>query len=91
MRCAQNLPMHELLGTTAKVVGPKGSTFVGLSGMVVDESKHTFVLDGKKQVRVPKKGCTFVFAYEGKKTRLEGKEIAFRPEERIKKARPHTQ
>lgn len=91
MRCAHNLALHELLGTTAKVVGPNGSTFKGLSGLVVDETKHTLVLEAKKQVRVPKKGCTFVFAYEGKKTRLEGSEIAFRPEERIKKAKLRTQ
>lgn len=89
MRCAQNIAMHELLGTTAKVCLAKSKAFEGLCGMVVDETKHTLVLErAGRQLRVPKKGCTFVFTYEGKKSKVQGAQIAYRSEDRIKKARP---
>ncbi|MBS3068882.1 ribonuclease P protein subunit [Candidatus Micrarchaeota archaeon] len=88
MRCAQNLALHELLGTNAKVASSQSNPFVGLSGMVVDETKNTLVLETQgRQVRIPKKGCTFVFTYEGRKTKVEGAQIAFRSEDRTKKAR----
>lgn len=66
-----------LIGKTITVVEAKNNTYKGLSGVVEDETKFSFVINGK---RILKKKC--VFEIEGKI--IEGDQIAKRIEERIK-------
>ncbi len=89
MRTPENLHLHELIGLMAKVERSSCRKWLGLSGKVVDETKNLIVLEcaGGKEQKVPKASCVFIFTLEDKrKVRLEGKRIAFRPEERTKKA-----
>ncbi len=86
----QNLRVHELIGLRAKVEQSLSLPYEGISGTVVDETKNTLVLSGRKgeEKRVPKKGCVFSFVLpDGKNVRLDGGKIAFRPYDRPKKIR----
>jgi ribonuclease P protein subunit POP4 len=72
---------------------------VGVAGRVVDESRnmlHIERCDGNshesgnkpKTLKVPKSGAVFEFALgDGNSVRVRGDSIAFRPEDRVKKAR----
>ena len=60
---------------------------VHLSGCVVDETRNLLVVEtGGMEKRVPKRGSRFRFQVQGG-IEIEGDEILFRPEDRIKKAR----
>ena len=75
----------ELIGLEVEVTSSGQGAFVGT---VVDESKNTFTIqrDGREVV-VPKDRSEFQFTYQGEKVLLQGSEIQFRPEDRIKKIR----
>jgi len=89
MITAQNLGLHELIGLRAKVAQSRSLPHKGLSGMVVDETKNTFVIRaGNVEKTVPKKGSVFLFTLPSReKVRLEGDKIAYRPYDRPKKLR----
>ena len=82
--------MHELIGLNASVVRSACRNNEGMKGCVIDETKGTIVLelpDGEEK-RIPKKSSVFVFSVpSGLKLEVDGNEIAFRPEDRPKKAR----
>ena len=62
--------------------------YVGMKGRVVDETKRMLVIDkdgGEK--RLPKCACVFEFIVGDKRERIEGTEIEFRPEDRIKRVK----
>ena len=89
MITAENLRLHELIGLYAKVAESSSLPHKGLKGLVVDETKNTFVIRvGTEEKIVPKKGRIFLFTLPSKdKVRLEGGKIAFRPYDRPKKLR----
>jgi ribonuclease P protein subunit POP4 len=87
----RNIARHELIGLRVKVERGPDSSMVGAEGTVVDETRNMLVLarsgDGRK-VRVPKDGWTFRFALPGGRSAgVEGKDITFRPEDRVKRCR----
>ncbi len=75
----------------AEVVSSSCPEYVGLRGEVIDETKNLLVLRTDRGVKkVPKKDCTFRFILpSGESVIVPGKLIAFRPEERTKKAWKH--
>ncbi|MFA5860420.1 MAG: ribonuclease P protein subunit [Candidatus Thermoplasmatota archaeon] len=80
MKPTFDIARHELIGLDVTVDGH--------SGRVVDETKHTFLVETPSGVkRIPKPGRRFRFEFEGKACELEGNDIAFQPEDRIKKVR----
>lgn len=82
---AERLIKGELIGLSVKVISSKNPANNGLQGVVVDETKNTFVIKthkGKK--RLIKQNCVFELKFEKEKVRVEGKILAKRPEERIK-------
>ena len=82
-----NLRKHELIGLRVEVVRATDAGLRGLQGVVVDETKNMLVVEaGGKEKRIPKQGNRFRFEVPGR-TEVEGDEIRFRPEDRIKKAR----
>ena len=89
MITAENLRLHELIGLKAKVAESSSLPHKGIRGLVVDETKNTFVIRvGIEEKIVPKKGCVFLFTLPSKeKVRLDGDKIAFRPYDRPKKLR----
>ncbi len=85
----KNVRQHELIGLEAEVAASTDPSCVGVKGRIVDETKQTLSilsLDGKER-RLIKKCCTFNIYLSSGPVRIEGCEIAYRPEDRIKKVR----
>ncbi len=82
-----NLRKHELIGLQVRVVRATDPGQMDLSGRVVDETRNMLVVevDGVDK-HIPKQGNRFRFDIQGG-LELEGDEIRFRPEDRVKKAR----
>ncbi|MCD6237189.1 MAG: ribonuclease P protein subunit [Thermoplasmata archaeon] len=78
----------ELIGKSTTVVKSTDPTWVGKSGVIVDETKNTFTIeiDGDERV-IAKDIAAFEFIIDGEKFTIEGSRLRYRPEDRIKKAR----
>ena len=82
-----NLRKHELIGLEVEVVQATDPTQAHVRGRVVDETRNTLVLEIQgDEKRIPKHGSRFRFEIQGG-LELDGEEIRFRPEDRVKKAR----
>jgi len=88
----KNLAQHELIGLKVEIVSSSDSSQVGRSGKVVDETRNMlFIENGStgKVMKITKDGAVFEFDCDGGngKTSLAGRDIRYRPEDRIKKSR----
>jgi ribonuclease P protein subunit POP4 len=82
-----NLRKHELIGLEVEVLQATDPSQAHVRGRVVDESRNTLVLEiHGDEKRIPKHGSRFRFEIQGG-LELDGEEIRFRPEDRVKKAR----
>ena len=72
---------EELIGKKIKIIDSKNKSLIGIKGFVVNETKNLLFIENGKLRKVIKDQC--VFDVEGKI--IEGKDIAKRPEERIKR------
>ncbi len=90
MRKPENLPRHELIGLYVEVSKAKDPKKVGICGRVVDETRNLLKIEfNKKEVKIPKKECEFIFTLpEGQKVQVAGELLFGRPEERLKKKLP---
>jgi ribonuclease P protein subunit POP4 len=87
MMDAHNLARHELVGLRVRVARHPDPSIAGCEGLVVDETMNTISIEADGRVRVVQKmGGDFEFPLDGQSVRLEGSRIAFRPEDRTKKA-----
>ncbi|MFH0815241.1 MAG: ribonuclease P protein subunit [Methanobacteriota archaeon] len=87
MTDARTMAKGELIGLRVRVAKHPDPTIAGCEGTVVDETKNTLSVAGNGTMRVVQKtGGTFEFLRDGKAVTLEGSTIAFRPEDRTKKA-----
>lgn len=76
----QNVSKHELIGLLASAKG--------ISGKIINETQKSLMIrhDGKAK-RIMKENAVFELTLpEGQDVSIEGKEIAFRPWERISKS-----
>ncbi|MFH1664013.1 MAG: ribonuclease P protein subunit [archaeon] len=81
----ENILAHELNGLKAEVKKSSDKKKEKISGKVVKETKNLFVLETKKgEKRIPKKETEIEFEVKGKKIKVKGKNIMFKPEDRIK-------
>jgi len=74
-----------VLGRKAEIVSSGHSLYLGISGVVVEETQNTLTfrtVDGTKQV--PKKGIRLRVELDEGKTEIEGAELQGRPADRIK-------
>jgi len=87
-RTNADVARHELIGLRVAVKS-RHAGWDGLLGTVVDETKHTFLVEtaSGSELLVPKAGQEFVFAVGDKRFAIRGDEIRFRPEDRTKKVR----
>jgi len=84
----KTLSKDELIGLNVTIKECKDPNWTGKSGRIVDETKNTFLIEIEDKKRtIAKKTATFEFDYGGRKITLDGSKIAYRPEDRIKKAR----
>jgi len=82
------LAREELIGLHVTIKECKDSKWTGKSGVVIDETKNTFLIRiDNENKRIAKTIARFEFEHDEKKTTLNGSKIAHRPEDRIKKAR----
>ncbi len=74
--------LRELIGQRVRVAHCSDKSRLGLSGVVLDETKNTFVLETPRGVqRVPKAGSVFAFP----NGTIAGDLLLVRPEDRTKK------
>lgn len=79
---------EEFIGLHVKVKDCTDPCWKGKSGIIIDETKNTFLIKiGNKQKMIAKKTATFEFKVDGRQIILNGSKIAYRPENRIKKVR----
>jgi len=77
---------RDWIGLNVEVVDSPNRCEIGLKGEVYDETEKTFRIMTEKGLKVvAKKGRSFRVEYEGKKMRISGDLLAFRPEDRIMK------
>jgi len=75
--------MDELIGLNVRIIKSTRRELIGLSGRVIDETLNTFVIESdSKEKIVPKKECIFRFE---EKHDMDGRDLLYRPEDRIKK------
>ena len=79
---------RELIGLGVEILESSCDLYLGIRGKVVDESRNTLTIeqDGAEK-KVPKDCCRFRFDDGSRTYVVSGKEIKFRPEDRIKKVR----
>lgn len=78
--------MGELIGRKTKVVKSKDPNKKGIKGKIVDETKETITIETENgEKKIPKKTSTFKFTENQKEIKVNGEEIRYRPEDRIKK------
>jgi len=88
MNTALQLHSGEFLGETLEVAKSSNACNLGISGIVVLETKNTFVLKNDRKYVIPKKGTDFrIKGKNGNYQVLRGDVIALRPENRIKEIR----
>ena len=84
-RTSSNLSRHELIGLETEVIGSDCRSFVGMKGVIIDETKNTIEIRTDEGDRtVPKKGKTFSFNIEDKNTTIQGDVLVARPQDRTK-------
>jgi ribonuclease P protein subunit POP4 len=91
MMTGNNLARHELIGLGLEIVRCTDPSLTGTAGRVVDETRNSLVVvrsSNGKMLRVGKRNCRFRFTIPGgTSAELEGNDITFRPEDRIKRCR----
>jgi ribonuclease P protein subunit POP4 len=90
LRITQRVPrflLGELIGRSVVVAKSSQKEMQGLKGLVLDETRNTFLIETSKGRKlVPKTGNFFKF--EGEKEVIEGLLLECRPEDRTKRLAP---
>jgi len=87
MRTNQNILYHTFIGLDVEVINASARELIGKKGKIIDETKNLIVIEKNgKEIKIQKVACEFLFHLEdGTNFAIEGRKIAFRPEERAKK------
>ncbi|RLF06444.1 MAG: ribonuclease P protein subunit [Thermoprotei archaeon] len=83
-----NILNHELIGLRAKIVKSTHQGYVGIEGLVIDETMKTIkIMDERGDIKViPKNCCTFRFKLPNNViVEVEGAYLVGRPEDRVKR------
>ena len=79
-----NIFKHELIGLQATISSSTNAQLVGTSGLVINETKSTLVLDTQSGIKsIPKSVNTWTFAVAGQNIQVAGSKIAKRSAERL--------
>ena len=83
----QNIFRHELIGLTVEIIDSNHKEFIGIKGIVIDETRNTITVDTNDiEKRIPKENVVLLFTLPtGEQVAINGKVIVARPEDRIKK------
>ena len=80
--------MDELIGMDVEISRSSRRELIGLKGRVIDETLKILrieIKDTGREIAVPKKFCVFRFKAGNRVVDVDGRDILFRPEDRIKK------
>ncbi len=79
--------MGELIGRKTRVTESTDPNKKGLKGKIVDETLNTLKIETEKgkEKKIPKETSKFTFTTDNQEIQINGKEILYRPEDRIKK------
>ena len=76
---------YELIGLTAEVTDSKNKSNIDIKGKIIDETKHTIVIEHKgKQKRLFKNNIAFKLKINNQTTIIKGELLLGKPKERIK-------
>lgn len=82
----KNIHKHELIGLPAEIVSATHKGYVGVKGLIVDETKNTLVLEVDNAEKIiPKKGTRFKLSLP-EDVVVNGSALLYRPQDRTKKA-----
>ena len=82
---SSNLIYHDLVGLDISVTSSTDVSQLGVNGKVVDETANMLIISTNKGDKmIPKKNSSFLF-YLPQEVSVDGSEIAFRPEDRLKR------
>lgn len=82
----KNVQKHELIGLPAEVVSASHDGYVGMKGLIVNETQNTIILEVNDSEKViPKKGTRFRLSTP-ENIEVDGSTLIYRPQDRIKKA-----
>jgi ribonuclease P protein subunit POP4 len=77
---------HELIGLQIKIAESRNKDNVGLSGKIINETKFTITIKTKKGKKMLfKNNIKIETRVNNKKIKIDGKLLAGRPEDRVKK------
>jgi RNase P/RNase MRP subunit p29 len=80
--------LREFIGLRASVRSSRNPNLLNKSGIIVDETKKTLTIsNGTKNLVIPKEICSFEMLFGERKITVAGRNILFRPEDRIKEHR----
>ncbi len=87
MKVTPDIIRSEFIGTKGQVAQSPNMDYVGVSGIVVGETKNTFIFQGEGKARsLIKEAATFDFTFnDGTVVEIDGKLLVGRPEDRLKK------
>ncbi len=88
MKVTSDIIREEFVGTEGKVTSSNHADYVGLSGMVMDETSNTFVFQHEGKMKsIVKESAVFNFQFsDGTIVEIDGKLLVGKPEDRLKKA-----
>jgi ribonuclease P protein subunit POP4 len=88
MKVTPDIIRGEFIGTEGKITKSPNSSYVGLSGAVINETKNTLtILHAGKAKSVIKDSAVFHFKFsDGTIVEIDGKLLVGRPEDRLKKS-----
>ena len=79
---------EEFIGLPVIIIDSKDPNWKGKSGTIINETKNMFEIKiNNKNKKIGKKKNKFEFKYKQKKIILNGSQITYKPEDRIKKTR----
>jgi len=88
MKVTPDIIRYEFIGTQAKVAQSLNMNYVGVGGLVVGETRNTFIFQGEGRTRsVIKDVASFDFTFnDGTVVEIDGKLLVGRSEDRLKKS-----
>ena len=88
MKVTPDIIRYEFIGAKGLVAKSPNMDFMGVGGLVVGETKNTFIFQGEGKVRnIIKEAATFDFTFnDGTVVEIDGKLLVGRPEDRLKKS-----
>lgn len=87
MKITPAILQHELVGLKAKVVRSSNPCYLGICGMVTDETQKTFKIlhKGREKVIVKETSVLHFTLSDGSLVEIDGRVLVGRPEDRVKK------